>query len=147
MCRDFNAPSVLGICFWSKVNIEMLTERDHGIIFRLTTGCSRESVGDLETENMSTSGELEPPTFRFMLNALTTWAFRARHLLSHVFEYRIWWYNHFWSEFNIWDFNYARVTSFIFDSRTNVLEKVWKIWRHNGEVIVSRFNCYRYKMV
>ena len=38
-----------------------------------------------ETENVSTWGGLEPPIFGFMPNALTSWAIRARHLLSHVF--------------------------------------------------------------
>ena len=36
-----------------------------------------------------------PPTFEFMPNALTTWAIRARHLLSHVFEYSLWRYRYF----------------------------------------------------
>ena len=37
-----------------------------------------------ETENVSTSGGLELPTFGVMPTALTYWAIRARHLLSHV---------------------------------------------------------------
>ena len=40
-------------------------------------------------------GSLEPPTFGFMPNALTTWAIRARHLLSHVLDYWLWWYRYF----------------------------------------------------
>ena len=43
-----------------------------------------------ETENVSTWGVLEPPTFGFMPNALTIWAIRARHLMSHVVEYWLW---------------------------------------------------------
>ena len=39
-----------------------------------------------ETENVSTWGGLEPPTIGFIPNALTYWAIRARHLLSHVFN-------------------------------------------------------------
>ena len=35
-------------------------------------------------------GVLEPPTFGFMPNALTYWAFRAKHLLPHVFDYWLW---------------------------------------------------------
>ena len=45
-----------------------------------------ESVKVFETENVSTWGGLEPPTFGFMPNALTYLAIRARHLLSHVFN-------------------------------------------------------------
>ena len=40
-----------------------------------------------ETENVSTWGGLNPATFEFMPNALTIWAIRARHLLSHDSEY------------------------------------------------------------
>ena len=60
------------------------------IDFRLTKGCSCESAEDLETENVSTWGGLEPPTFGFMPNVLTTWAIRARYLLSHVLECWLW---------------------------------------------------------
>ena len=41
------------------------------------------------------------PTFGFMPNALTYWAIRARHLLSHVFEHWIRWYRYAWSKVNI----------------------------------------------
>ena len=54
------------------------------IHFQHTNGCSCESVKVFETENVSTWGGLEPPTFGFMPNALTYWVIRARHLLSHV---------------------------------------------------------------
>ena len=50
--------------------------------------CSCESVEVSETtENVSTWGKLEPPTFGFAPNALTIWVIRAKHLLSHVFKY------------------------------------------------------------
>ena len=75
----------------------------NSIHFRHTNGCSWESV--------------EPPTFRLMLNALTYWAIRARHLLSHVFEYWLWWYRYFWSKVNIWNVDRARATAFIFDTQ------------------------------
>ena len=65
----------------------MLIVRGDSIHFRLTKEYSCTSVKDLKTENISTWGGLEPPTFRFMPNALTTWAIRSRHLLSHAFEY------------------------------------------------------------
>ena len=37
---------------------------------------------------------LEPPTFGFMLNALTYWAIRATQLLSNVFEHWLWRYRY-----------------------------------------------------
>ena len=82
-----------------------------------------------ETENVSTWWGLEPPTFGFMPNALTYWAIRARHLLSHVVEYWLWRYRYFWSKVNIWNVNCARATAFIFDTRTGVLGKVSKFLR------------------
>ena len=48
-----------------------------------------------EAENVSTWGGLEPPIFGFMPNYLTIWAIRAKHLLSHVFEYWLWRYRYF----------------------------------------------------
>ena len=56
----------------------------NNIHFRHRNGCSYESVKVFETENVSTWGGLEPPTFGFLPNALTYWAVRARHLLSTV---------------------------------------------------------------
>ena len=68
-----------------KLTFEMLTVRAGNTIhFRHTSWCSCESVKVFETQNVSTWGELEPPTFEFVPNALTFWAIRARHLLSHV---------------------------------------------------------------
>ena len=81
----------------------------------------------LETENVWTWGGLEPPTFGFMPNALTIWAIRARHLLSHVFEHWLWRYRYFLSK--VWNVNCARATVFIFDTRTVVLVKVSKFFR------------------
>ena len=91
-------------------------------------GCSRESVKVFETENVSTWGGLEPPTSGFMPNALTIWAIRARHLLSHVFEYWLWWYRYFGSNVNIWNVNCARATAFIFDTWADVPVKVSKLF-------------------
>ena len=62
----------------------MLIARGQQHSFWHTNGCSCESVKVFETENVSTWGALEPPTFGFMPNALTYWAIRARHLLSYV---------------------------------------------------------------
>ena len=77
-----------------------------------------------ETENVSTWGGLEPPTFGFMPNALTYWVIRARHLLSHVFEHRLWRYRYFLNKVKIWNVFCAQATAFIFDTRTGVLVKV-----------------------
>ena len=67
---------------------------------------------------------LEPQTFGFMPNALTIWAIRARHLLSHVFEYWLWRYRYFVSKVNIWNVFCARATAFIFDTTTDVTENI-----------------------
>ena len=73
----------------------MLNVRGKHHYFRHKNGCSCQSVKVLETENVSTSGMLEHPTSGFMPNALTIWAIRARHLLSHAFEHWLWWYIYF----------------------------------------------------
>ena len=67
----------------------------NSIHFRHTNGCPCESVKVFETENISTWRGLEPSTFEFMPNALTYWAIRARHLLSHVFKHWLWRYRYF----------------------------------------------------
>ena len=85
------------------LTFEMLTYAGNSIHFRPTNGSSCESVKVFETENVSTWGGLEPPTFGFMANTLTIiWVIRARRVLSHVFEYWLWWYRYFWSKVNIW---------------------------------------------
>ena len=55
-----------------------------------------------------------PPTSRFMPNALTNWAIRARHLLSHVCDYWLWRYRYIWSKVIIWNGNCARRNSIHF---------------------------------
>ena len=85
--------------------------------------CARET--DI-LENVSTWGGLEPPASGSMPNALTCWAIRARHLLSHVFEHWLWWYRYFWSKVNIWCVNCARETAFIFVTWTGILVNVSK---------------------
>ena len=67
---------------------------------RFTNGCFlKKSVEVFETENVSTWGRFEPSTFAFMPNAITIWALRARHVLSHVIEYWLakWW-NTYWED-------------------------------------------------
>ena len=59
----------------------------NSIRFRHMNGCPCEIFKVFWTENDSTWGGLEPPTFEIMPNALTIWDIRPRHLLSHVFEY------------------------------------------------------------
>ena len=73
--------------FLSKVNIWIVNcAWATAFIFDTRTGVRQ--VGKVsrffETENISTRGGLEHPTFGFIPNALTYWAIRARHLLSHV---------------------------------------------------------------
>ena len=48
----------------------------------------------LETETVTTWVGLKLLNFRFMPNALATWAIRVRYLLSNVFEYCLWWYRY-----------------------------------------------------
>ena len=96
------------ICILSKVNIWNVNyARATAFIFATRTD-SCESVKVFETENIPTWGGLEPPTFGFMPNALAIWAIRARHLLSHVFEYWLWRYRYFQSKANIWNVDGAR---------------------------------------
>ena len=52
-----------------------------------------------------------------MPNALTYWAIRARHLLSHIVEYWLWRYSYFWSKVNILNIKCALATAFIFDTQ------------------------------
>ena len=116
--------------FKVKLTFEMLTVRGQlHSFFDTRTGVLGKVSRFFETENVSTWGGLEHPTFGFMPNALTYWAIRARHLLPHVVEYRLWWYRYFWSKINIWNVNCARATAFIFDTRMVVLGKVSKFLR------------------
>ena len=112
--------------FKVKLTFEMLTVRGQQYSFS-----THERVFKvLETENVSTRGRLEPQIFGFMPNALTYWAIRARHLLSHVFEHWLWRYRYLKkNKVNIWNVNCARATAFIFDTRTGVLVKVSKFLR------------------
>ena len=127
------------VFFLSKVNIWNLNcARATAFIFD-----TRADVLEVfQTENVSTWGWLEPPIFGFVPNALTYWAIRARHLLSHLFEYWLWRCWHFlskviiWSleesflsKFIIWYGKCARATALIFDLRTGVLVKVSKFLR------------------
>ena len=101
--------------FWNQVNIwNFNCARATAIIFDTWTGVL------VKLSKKMTGGGLEPPTFRFMPNALTYWAIRARHLLLHVFEYWLWRCRYFWSKVNIWNVNCARATASIFNTRTGV---------------------------
>ena len=113
--------------FEVKLTFEILTVRN-SIHFRHTNGCSCESVKDFETENISTSGGLEPPTFGFMPNALTYWAIRAKHLLSHVFEHWLWRCRYFLSKAKIWNVNCARATAFVVCSETRQYHQTGNIY-------------------
>ena len=117
--------------FWSKVNICNVNccnvNCACAAAFMLDTRTSEysfESVKVFETENVSTWGGLESQTFWLMPNALTYRAIRARHLLSHVFEYWIWPYRYFWSKITICNVNCCNVNcawaaAFMLDTRTS----------------------------
>ena len=116
-------------CFWSKVNIwNVNCAWETAFIFDTQTDVLVTVSKFLRQKNVSTWEGLEPPTFRFMLNALTIWAIRARHLLSYVFEHLLWWYRYFWSKVNIWNVNCAWAAAFIFNTQTDVLMKVSKVF-------------------
>ena len=87
-------------------------------------------------ENVSTWGGLEPPTFGFTLNALTYWAIRARHLLSHVVENWLWRCGYLWSKVNIWNINCARATAFIFDTQA----LIWNLKVRFMGVVIGQGN-------
>ena len=77
-----------------------------------------------QTENVSTWLGHEPLIFGFLPNGLTIRAIGATYLLPDVFEYWLWWYKYFCSQFNIRNVNYAKATAFMFDARSDVLVKV-----------------------
>ena len=116
--------------FWSKVNSwNVRCVRATAFIFDTRTVVLGKVSRFFETENVSTWGGLEHPTFGFMPNALNYWAIRARHLLPHVVEYWLWQYRYFWSKVNSWNVRCVRATAFIFDTRTVVLGKVSRFLR------------------
>ena len=86
-----------------------------------------ESVSVFETGNVSTWGVLDPRTLGFMSKALTTSVISARPLLFHVFEYWLCRYRYVWSKVKNLNVNYARATTFVFDTRTDVLWK-WQFF-------------------
>ena len=116
------------VIFEVKLTFEILTVRGQQNLFLTHERKFFWKCQVFETENVSTWVGLIPPIFRFMPNALTVWAVRARHLLSHVCEYWLWWYKYFWSKVNIWNVNCAWATAFVFDTRTDVLLKVSSFW-------------------
>ena len=67
------------------------------------------------------------PTFGFIPNALTTWAFA----LQCFFLYWLWQYKYFRSQVSIWNVNWAWATAFVFDTKTDVLMKVPKFLTHS----------------
>ena len=120
------------IYFLSKVNIWNATcARATTFSFDTRTDALVKVSNVLGRKGLDLRGALEPPppTFRFLPNAITIWAIRARHLLSHVFEYWRWRYGYFLSKVNIWSLNCARATAFIFDTRADVLAKGSKFLR------------------
>ena len=90
----------------------------------LTHGCPGENVEVFETENVSNQMELEPLTLEFIPNAPPV------ELPGSVICYPMFWntgsggIDIFVYKFNSWNINCLRATAFIFDSRTDALEKV-----------------------
>ena len=114
--------------FWSKVNIWYVNcARVTALIFDTWMDVPVK-VSIFLDRNVSIWGGLESPTFGFMPNALTIWAIRARHLLSHVVEYWLWWYRFFWSKVNIWYVNCARATAFISTHERLFMWKCQSFW-------------------
>ena len=94
----------------------------------MSTLCANNSIyfwlEDFETENVSNQMELEPLTLESIPNAPPV------ELPGSVICYPIFWntgsggIDIFVYIFNSWNLNCLRVTAFIFDSRTDALEKV-----------------------
>ena len=92
------------LIFEVKLTFEMLTVRGQQHSFSTHERVFLRKCQNFETENASTWGGLEPPTFGFMPNALTCWAIRARHLPWLPYSYLVlrsvfhkirnrWWWN------------------------------------------------------
>ena len=83
------------IYFWSKVNIwNANCARATAFIFDSRTDVLVKVSKISRQKMLRSDGDANLPTFGFMPNALTTWAIRASHLLSHVFEYWLWRYRY-----------------------------------------------------
>ena len=122
-----NTGSGFADIFEVKLTFEMLAVRGQQYLFLthqwvLLWKCQR--FRDIKCLDLT---GLEPPTFGFMLNALPIWVIRARHWLSHVFEYWLWWYRYFWSKVNIWN-------AFI---STHQWMFLWKCWRFRARHLLS----------
>ena len=110
--------------FWSKAYIRNdYCVRATALIFDTRTD-ALVKCQSFETENDSTWGGLDAPSFEFMPNAIAIWTFRARHLLYYVFKYWLWWYTYLRRRVNIWTVKCAREQAFILDTRTGVRVKL-----------------------
>ena len=71
--------------FWSKVDIWYVNcARATAFIFDTRTGVLVKVSKFLRQKMYRPEGDSNPQTFGFMPNALTYWAIRSRHLVSHV---------------------------------------------------------------
>ena len=74
--------------FWSKVNIwNVNCARATAFIFDTRMGVLLWKCQSFWDRKCLDLRGARAPTFGFMPNALTIWAIRARHLISHVFEH------------------------------------------------------------
>ena len=121
ICMYLNTGSGNVDIFKVKLTVEMLTT---AFIFDPRMGVLVKMSKFLKHRMSRSEGDSNPQPFGFMPNALIYWAIRARHLLSHVFEYWLWRCAYFRRKVNISYFNCARATAFIFDTRMGVLVKL-----------------------
>ena len=85
--------------FEVKLTFEMLTMRGHQHSFSTHERLFLwKCQSFFEAENVSTCGGIESPSIGLIPNAITIWVIRAIYLLSHGFEYWLWWYRYFWSK-------------------------------------------------
>ena len=121
VCMFLNTFSGNVDIFKVKLTVEMLTT---AFIFDPRMGVLVKMSKFLKHRMSRSEGDSNPQPFGFMPNALIYWAIRARHLLSHVFEYWLWRCAYFRSKVNISNVNCVRATAFIFDTRMGVLVKL-----------------------
>ena len=125
----------------------------NSIHFRLKNRCFCESVNvfwSINTLNLSTWRGLEAPTFGIMPNSPTTWAIRARHLLSHVFEYWLWRYRYFVVKltFEIYIYicvcvcMYIYVLVFLYRYGYKHLNEIATFWRYGSGTNVFKFGIH-----
>ena len=118
--------------FSSKVNIcNVNCARATAFIFGTRTGVLVK-VSKFWDTKCPTRERLESPNLRIHAECSNLyWAIRARHLLSHVFEYRPWRCRYFWSKVSICNVNCARATAWFSTHERVFLWKCHSFWDKN----------------